>query len=144
MKNVAHQAVETRKNQSIRVYLSHSMHDFEQARTIAEALKEAGIDVWDAATSVSAGENWARSVGDALENCNAMVVLVSPSAMKSEHVKREIEFAITSPNFAERVIPVLIKEAKDAPWILRKFHYLPWKKNIGDLITQRLQASAHG
>ncbi len=126
------------------MFLSYARHDRNQARTVSDTLKAAGIDVWDAAESVTPGENWARSIGNALENCNAMVVLISPEAMKSDDVKREIEFALTAPNFADRVLPVLIKEAKDAPWILRNFQYLPWKKNVGELIVQRLQASIHG
>ena len=48
-----------------------------------------------------------------------MIVLISPESMKSKEVRREIEHALLSQNFAHRVLPVYLKPTDDVPWFLR-------------------------
>jgi len=49
-----------------------------------------------------------------------MIVLISPASMSSKQVRREIEYAFFSKNFAHRVLPVYLRAADDVPWFLRK------------------------
>jgi hypothetical protein len=92
-----------------KVFLSYSLHDEREAAVIRDALSERGLDVWwDAELPV--GKNWAAEVARALDKSDSMVVLVSPTAMKSDLVKRELEHALSSENFRNRIFPVLIKE----------------------------------
>jgi hypothetical protein len=66
------------------------------------------------------GTDWGREIDKALNSSKAMIVLISPAAMASKEVRREIETALLSRNFANRVLPVYVKPAHDVPWFLRK------------------------
>ena len=51
-----------------------------------------------------------------------MVVLVSPQAAESDAVQREIEYAIGAKQYAERLIPVIVRPTSMLPWILERLH----------------------
>jgi len=52
-----------------------------------------------------------------------MVVLVSPDSSGSLYQQREIEFAHGSRRFSGRLIPVLLRETKDYPWIFERLQF---------------------
>jgi len=105
----------------MKVFLSHAESDREVGRKLAARLQEAGHRVWFAEDKLFPGDNWALQTGKALEESEAMVVLISPQAMKSSWVLREIEFALGMPQYRGRLIPVIIKPTAEMPWILKKF-----------------------
>jgi hypothetical protein len=92
-----------------RVFLSYSIGDEREAAVIRDELRQNGLDVWwDAELPV--GSNWAMEIGRALQKSDSMVVLVSPGALASDLVSREIQHALSSENFRNRVFPVFIKD----------------------------------
>lgn len=104
-----------------KVYLSYANSDLAVARKVAAQLEAAGHKVWFAADAIFPGSNWALEAGKALDKADAMVVLVSPQSMKSNGVRREIEYALSAPQYRGRLIPVIVKPTPDIPWILKKF-----------------------
>ena len=91
------------------VFLSYSLQDEREAAIIRDELRKHGLDVWwDAELPV--GKNWAAELGRALEKSDSMVVLVSPSAMASDLVRRELDHAISHESFRDRLFPVIIKQ----------------------------------
>ena len=58
-----------------------------------------------------------------------MVVLISPDSMRSDHVRREIEYALGDPNYDGRVFPVEVRSTPDVPWILRKLKRIDGRRN---------------
>jgi hypothetical protein len=103
----------------MKLFLSHSQADREVARKLSSRLSAAGFNVWEG-EEVGPGENWALAVGKALEEADAMIVLLSPRAMKSDALGHEIEYALASPRYKNRLIPVLLRPTRRIPWILRK------------------------
>jgi len=103
----------------MKLFLSRSHADREIAREMGSRLSAAGFNVWED-DQVVPGENWALAVGRALEEADAMIVLLSPDAMASEAVSREIEYALASPRYRNRLMSVLVKPTRQIPWILRK------------------------
>ncbi len=101
------------------VFISYALEDQEWARELMSRLSESGIEVWDPAAQVFPGDNWALKIGQALEKSNAMVVLLSPAAAKSEPVQRDVQYALGSKRFKNRLIPVMIKSTTRFPWILK-------------------------
>jgi hypothetical protein len=93
----------------MRVFISHSSEDSEQAAEVARALTECGYDVLVR-----------DSASDALQRADAMVVLVSPESTRSPYVRGEIEFALSNPRFADRLVSVTLESTSDEPWILRR------------------------
>ena len=103
----------------MKVFLSYSAADRELARELVSRLRAEGFDVWQF-DELAPGDNWALAIGKALEESDAMIVLLSPDAAKSEWVEREVEYALTSPRYKNRLLPVVVKPTRRIPWILRK------------------------
>ncbi len=101
------------------VFLSYSGADRGVARKIAEHLREAGVQVWDPEYEILPGSDWSSLLKRALNSAEALVVLISPEAMDSRSVSQEIEYALTAKHLRGRLIPVVIRPTKDAPWILK-------------------------
>ena len=112
----------------MKVFVSHSHADAELAARISEALQEMGLDVWDSDLNLLPGDNWAAEVARALEESDAMVVLLTPDAINSPWVRREMEYALGAKRYSNRLIPVAIGNrdcipTNDIPWIVRQ---MPW------------------
>lgn len=115
-----------------RVFVSYDNADLAVARQVAKQLEDAGHKVWFAEDSVFPGDNWAQLVGKALDKSDAMVVLISPASMKSDWVRREIDFALSSPRYRGRLIPVIVRPTSDIPWILKRFPKVHIGKHIAE------------
>jgi len=105
----------------MQIYISYAKPDEAFARNLSSQLAKRGLSVWSAYEKVLPGDNiWLRT-GEALKRSKAMIVLVSPDSMQSEHVRREIEYALGDPNYQGRVFPVQVRPTKNVPWIFERF-----------------------
>ena len=112
----------------MQVFISHSDSDSPLAARVSKALRKAGLQVWDPDVHILPGDNWPAEVGRALEESDAMVVLLTPNSVSSPHVKAEMAFALRSKSYRNRLIPVAVGGREllprsEIPWIIRK---LPW------------------
>lgn len=109
------------KDRLMQIFLSYARSDETFAKALSSQLERRGFSVWSPGEEVLPGDNvWLRT-GEALKKSKAMVVLLSPDSMRSEHVRREIQYALGDPNYEGRLFPVRIRPTEDVPWILRKF-----------------------
>ena len=76
------------------IFISHSSVDSAVAKEIYGGLKSLGYSPWMAIVDVTGGANYAQTVIEALESSTAVVVVLTESAIKSQHVKREVNIAI--------------------------------------------------
>jgi hypothetical protein len=86
---------------------------------MVDGLRESDHEIWFDELELTPGTGWGKEIDKALNASRAMIVLVSPASMKSKEVRREIEHALLSKNFAHRVLPVYVKPTRDVPWFLR-------------------------
>ena len=112
----------------MKVFLSYAHDDAALAGRVCKALADSGLEVTDPDRDHHPGENWAGEVARALEESEAMVVLLTPAAASSLDVKRNIEYALGSKNYTNRLIPVVVGDPNgfpvaDVPWIVRR---MPW------------------
>jgi hypothetical protein len=91
----------------MKVFVNHSESNKPLARRILRALERAGLEVWDDERDTYPSDNWATVTGEALEQADAMVVLLTPEALDSLIVHRNISFALVNLRFKNRLIPVL-------------------------------------
>jgi hypothetical protein len=106
----------------MKIFISYSHKDQKIAKELTSELAAAGMKVWLAEDEVLPGENFSLQVGKALEQSDAMVVLVSPDAIQSQSVRHEIAYALSSPKFEQRLVPVMVKPTKNIPWFLETLH----------------------
>src|SRR5215212_6683889 len=103
-----------------KVFISHAAADEEAARAIATELRKAGYSVFVPAEAMLPGDNVMLAIGKALESADAMVILLSPEWTRSPNLVLEMGFALGKRRFAGRLIPVVVKDTDDIPWILRR------------------------
>ena len=113
----------------MQVFISYSHSDSSLAARVSNALRDAGLQVWDPEVNVLPGDNWPAEVGRALEESNAMVVLLTPNSISSPHVKAEMAYALGSKSYRNRLIPVAVGgreqlPTSEIPWIVRKLHWV--------------------
>jgi hypothetical protein len=130
----------------MKVFISHAQADKLLARKLAAGLRQAGLDVFDE-DQILAGENWAARIAKELGESGAMVVLLTPAALGSGYVQREIEYALGQKSYKGRLIPVLVGSpdelpAERLPWILRQLQtfILPKRGNSDKSIKQIAKA----
>jgi len=136
----------------MKVFISHSRENKALASRVGDALERAGLDVWNEEQEIVPGDNWAAKTAQALEEAQAMVVLLTPEALNSTWVSREIDFALSTERFKNRLIPVLVGlddsiAMEKVPWILRHLNVIKLpasgRQEEGiSKITQALQAVA--
>lgn len=111
----------------MKVFISHSSKDEALASKVVSYLEQSGLDVWYDSREIMPGDNWADKVAQGLRESEAMVVLVTPSALESNSLRRDINYALTQKRFKGRLVPVLAGDSRQfqgwtIPWI---FDHLP-------------------
>ena len=101
-----------------RIFISYAQQDEALVRSLAQALKERGLDAWWAGR-IEPGENWASASARALDQADALVWLFSPEWATSPFAKREVEFALAGSRFEQRVFPIVVRPGIDLPWSLQ-------------------------
>lgn len=128
----------------MKVFLSYSRSDRVYAQQLADKLADSDLQVWHP-DMLEPGQNWGDAIGNALRDSQAMVVLLSPEALESPYFKSEIDYALSSPEYEGRLIPVMVRPTANIPWILRKLKVMRATKNpstTGQRIAQALKQSA--
>ncbi len=77
-----------------KIFISHSSKDNEFAKQLAEALTGVGVDVWLDVSDIRLGANWSSEVQRGLDECDAMLVVITPEAMASKNVANEWQYYI--------------------------------------------------
>ena len=106
-----------------KVFLSYAKADEKLAKKVGEGLKQAGLKVLDYRQEILPGDLWADKAAQALRESSAMVVILTPDAVRSEQVRWEINYALSNLTFKDSLIPVLVGAPdripkNEMPWIL--------------------------
>jgi TIR domain len=92
----------------MRLFVSYSRHDSSTVRRLVEALEAEGHDVWIDTDDIRGSERWRSSVATAIRASDVVLLVVSPAAMASSSVEREISVAAEE---SLRIVPVVIETA---------------------------------
>jgi hypothetical protein len=134
----------------MKVFLSHASADAVLAKQLAGALREAGFQVWDG-SEVLPGDNPGVKLAEALEESEAMVVLLTPNSVHAPNVSLELGYALGKLDYKGRVIPVVAASPQelplnDIPWILNRFKIIqlpqPDPEEGVETIAEALRAAA--
>ncbi|QUQ65066.1 toll/interleukin-1 receptor domain-containing protein [Kutzneria sp. CA-103260] len=72
------------------VFISYSRRDFYFAEAVMETLKGQGlVDPWIDVHDIRPGMDWAEAIASGLDRADALILLASPSSLRSVYVERE-------------------------------------------------------
>lgn len=108
------------------VFLSHANRDHRFASWLKEELQSHGVSVWYSEAQIVGAQQWHDEIGKGLERCDWFLLVLSPSAVRSTWVKRELLFALESSHFNKRIIPVIFRpcEVKKLSWTLSSMQHV--------------------
>jgi hypothetical protein len=137
------------------VFLSHASHDHAAARRLREVLVAHGVPVWFSPHHIGGAQQWQDEIGKALARCAWFMVLLTPQAVQSMWVKRELNYVLREERFQERIIPLLFRKCDllALSWTLPQFQVVDftkdywqacdqllrvWKKRLSDRVRKKL------
>lgn len=107
----------------LRIFFSHSSRDSDWVQRVAAQATAAGVDVYLAEHDVSPGQQLSEKVTRAIEECDAVIVLLSKNSLASIYVQQEIGVA---HHARKLVIPILMDDAVGTDLgILNGREYIP-------------------
>jgi hypothetical protein len=112
-------------------FFSYSREDREFAFRLAEDLKATGARVWLDQRNITPGDRWDRAIEDALLNCTYLIVILSPSSVRSVNVLDEVSFALEKE---KQIVPVLYRDC-EIPLRIRRVQYLDFRTDYAHALT---------
>ncbi|MGD2047966.1 MAG: toll/interleukin-1 receptor domain-containing protein [Chloroflexota bacterium] len=93
------------------IFLSYSRKNAQFRDRLVKDLQAAGFTVWTDKDLEPGTPSWTESIEQEIEVANCMIVLLSPSAKKSQWVRREVQY---SQHHRKTIIPALIEGEQDS------------------------------
>lgn len=94
---------------TLRIFLSHSHDDNDWCDGFVEELRKYDVDIWYDHRSLELGDDWIDSIEKELADRDILLVIITPEAMDSTWVKRELRLALTMD---KRIVGIIQKVAK--------------------------------
>lgn len=85
------------------IFISYSSKDRAQADQLSELLRSAGLSVWIDQEGIDVATSWSREIVQAINDCKAFVVLLSPASLNSHNVMKEVSLASEK---RKRILPL--------------------------------------
>ncbi|RLD29123.1 MAG: hypothetical protein DRI70_02710, partial [Bacteroidetes bacterium] len=108
------------------VFFSYSRDDSEFVLDLAKKLRAAGRNVWLDQVDIETGERWDRSIEEALEKADVLLVVLSKTSVDSNNVMDEVSFALEE---GKRILPVLYEDC-DIPFRLRRLQFADFTTDV--------------
>jgi hypothetical protein len=112
-----------------KVFISGSARDTEASLTICKAIEARGYECWMFSRDVGPGENFEKSIVQAINEAALMVLVFSAHTNDSDQIKREIAIAAQGEL---AVIPVRIEDVRPNPVLLCEFDTGQWIDVFGN------------
>ena len=114
------------------VFLSHSSADRTFTTALADVLRRHGIPVWYSDTNIRGAQQWHDEIGTALTRCDWLVLVLSPDAVTSKWVKRELLFSLQQDRFDGRIVPILHRPCRhdELSWTLTQLQMVDFQNDF--------------
>jgi len=114
------------------VFISHSSRDRDFVVRLTRMLKNHKVRYWYSAAHIAGAKQWHDEIGRALDRCDWFLIVLTPSSVRSQWVKRELLFALNEGRYNERIIPVLRTPCDYArlSWTLPAFQLVDFSGNF--------------
>ena len=88
------------------VFLSHSSKDRPFVLRLVKVLGQHGVPVWYSETNIRGAQEWHDEIGKALRRCDWFALVLTPNAVDSMWVKRELVYSLNQSRFEGRILPL--------------------------------------
>lgn len=105
----------------VSAFISYSRTDSAFIDRLEADLRAYGFDTWVDRQHLEGGADWARQIEQQIVRCEALVVALSPDAITSTWVRREITFAL---NAGKRIIPIIARPVASTPIEIVDLQYI--------------------
>lgn len=126
------------------LFISYSRRDASVVDRLELSLQQAGYNVWVDRSNLQAGQAWSAQVQQAIDQCAALVVALSPDALRSTAVRNEYQHALKA---GKPVFVATIRTTRQPPPELRRRPSSSLRDNlllgVLDLAVALDQAGAH-
>jgi CRP-like cAMP-binding protein len=120
-----------------KVFLSYARSDEAFVTRLANNLLKQHIDVWIDGYRIDPGKSWARQIGEALDQCGIMLLVLSPAGVASENVEDEWNYYLDQK---KPVVSVLHQPCK-VPYRLSKLQHVSFHETDYDDAVARVVAT---
>ena len=108
-------------------FVSYSRDDWDGfVSGLVSDLSSASQQVWLDRNYILGGDDWLDAVGEALDVCDTLLLVLSPNALQSRNVKTEYRYFFHQQ---KPIIPVLYRQVEKLPFELATLHYLDFTSN---------------
>jgi len=123
-----------------RVFVSHTSLDKKFTRQLAYDLKKAGVEVWFDEWEIRVGDSLREKVERGIHESGWLIIVLSPRAVASQWVQRELSAAFARELDDKRVfiLPVLLEKC-ELPVMLRDKKYADFTENYSRGLQELLQ-----
>src|ERR1043165_2496062 len=107
------------------IFISYSSKDREKADQLSELLVSAGLSVWIDKKSLEISTSWSGEIADAIEQCTAFIILLSPNSAVSVNVAKEVSLA---SHYKKKILPLDLEPvelSRDLAYHLAGLHRAP-------------------
>lgn len=114
------------------IFLSHSDCDRQFVEKLVAMMRQHRLPVWYSRTNILGGQQWQDEIGEALRRCDWFVLVLSPSALESMWVKRELSFCLNQNRFENKIVPLLYKpcDYDQLSWTLSSFQMIDFTQTF--------------
>jgi protein-disulfide isomerase len=91
-----------------RIFISYSRRDKAFAEQLTADLEGLDVDVWRDVDDIRAGLKWSTAIQQGLDDCDVMIVIISPDSMGSVNVEDEWQYYLDQ---RKPLVPVLWRPA---------------------------------
>ena len=122
------------------VFLSHASRDRAFVERLAGTFDSHRIPDFYSKRAIKGAQQWHDELGAALGRCEWFALVLTPKAVASIWVKRELLFALQAKRYRDRILPLLLESctSKKLSWTLSQFQYIDFRSKRDDGIRELL------
>ena len=114
------------------IFLSHASSDQAHATRLAAVLSGHHLKVFYSRKSIRGAQQWHDEIGRALARCDWFLLVLSPAAVRSEWVRRELVYALQSKRYRRHIAPLLLQtcNVERLSWTLTGFQQIDFRDSF--------------
>ena len=111
------------------VFISYAARNRGFVKTLTRMLADHGVRAWYSERHIRGAQQWHDEIGRALKRCDWFLLVLSPQAVASKWVKRELLYALQDDRYEQRIIPVVFRRCDfdKLSWTLSSFQVVDFR-----------------